>query len=102
MLATPNVAASARNSRVAPTRSCRIDLPPQPAPSVARPSSGIDQRDAEVRALATAQMRRRLDDGDFQGRPHDPLEEMATPRRAVVEAQHRVQMQAGLAIVAHL
>ena len=45
-------------------------------------------------------MRRRLDDGDFERRPHDALQEMAAARRAVLQAEHRMHVQAGLAVVA--
>ena len=45
-------------------------------------------------------MRRRLDHGDFERRPDDAFQEMPAARRAVLQAEHRMHMQAGLAVVA--
>src|SRR5258707_6528881 len=95
----PKVATRAKKSRVAPTRKCRI-YSPKPARPRARSSAGVDQGDAEIGALAAAQMRGRLDDGDFQRRPHDPAQEMAAARRAVPQAHDGMHVQAGLAVVA--
>src|SRR5664279_1260685 len=60
----------------------------------------VDQRNPQFRPLAAAEPRRGLDDGHFEGRPHDALEEMTAAGRAVAQAQHRVHVQAGLAVVA--
>src|SRR3569833_337759 len=46
-------------------------------------------------------MRRRLDNRHLEGRPHDPLEEMAATRGAVAEAEHSMHVQARLAGVTH-
>src|SRR5581483_4493290 len=53
----------------------------------------IDQREAGFGVLALAQMRRRLDQRQFERRPDMAFEEMAADRAAVPPAEDGVQMQ---------
>src|ERR1700730_19247231 len=61
--------------------------------------SNIDQRDPEIRALLATKVRRRFHDCDFKRGSDVTAEKVASPHAAVTKPEHRVEVQACLAVV---
>src|SRR5436305_4727065 len=67
--------------------------------SILRPSK-FDKCDAKVFLMAPPQMSGCFNDGCFQRRMHDAIEEMTASRGTILQAENRVKMQARLAVIA--
>src|SRR5258706_3540891 len=70
-----------------------------PRSGVSPRRSNIDERDPQIRPLLATKARRRLDNRDLEGRPNLAAQKVTSPNAAVAKSEHRVEMQAGLAVI---
>src|SRR5579863_4914587 len=70
------------------------------SPKVPRCLLNLDQGNPQISLLLPAQMRKGLGDGRLQRRPDRTCQKVPASQRTVLQTEHRVQVQAGLSVIA--